>query len=824
VRRLLRALGWILAGAAALIVAVAGGGYLWLRQSLPQVDGEIVVAGLERPVSIVRDRWAIPHIEAASLLDATFALGFVHAQDRLFQMEFRRRLGAGRLAEVVGAAALPTDRFMRTLGLYRRAEASIAHLGPETAAWLEAYAAGVNAYLDGRSGPLPPEFLILRHGRVEPWRPADSLVWLRLMMLDLGANHRDELLRARLARRLSDAQIADVWPDYPGDAPITLVELARRLPWEELAAALPSEPPAAAGSNAWVVSGSRTAGGFPLLANDPHLGLQAPGVWYLAHLKTPEIELAGASMAGVPGIVIGHNGTIAWGLTNTGADVQDLFVERLDPDDPTRYLIPGGTAAFETRDEVIRIDDAPAVTLTVRETRHGPVISDLLPDAGRLFPGGTVLALAWTALAEDDLAAGGLLKIGQARDWEQFVGALRDVGAPIQNIHYADAAGHIGLIAPGRVPIRRDGDGRWPVPGWTGAYDWTGWVPFEALPRTLDPPDGVLFNANNRVVPEDYPYLLTADWEAPYRARRLARLLDRSGFGVGDFAAIQADELSLLAQDLLPIMLAAEPSGPETAQAMARLEAWDRVMRPDAAEPLLFAAWYRELSRLVYADELGDLFDGFWRVRPQFMSRILTDRQIWCDDIGTDPVETCAQRAAAALEAALADLSARLGDDADRWRWGEAHRARMVHPIFEDLPVLGPLFEIEVATGGDSVTVNVGHFSPRDQRRPFASTHAATYRAIYDLADLGRSRFITATGQSGNPLSPHYRDLTALWAAGQGIPIERVSASFRQGAIGVLRLRPGTGVPHRIGDAAFGRIGDRPRLPIEPQRSSRYGL
>jgi penicillin amidase len=790
VHRVLRWLGWTFAGLVLLVGAIAGGGYLWLRQSLPQIDGEIMVAGLEAPVTVVRDRWAIPHIEAESLRDATFALGFVHAQDRLFQMEFRRRLGAGRLAEVVGEAALPTDRFMRTLGLYRRAEASLAYLEPDTIAWFEAYASGVNAFLESRTGPLPPEFLILGHTELEPWRPADSLVWLRLMALDLGVNYRDELLRVRLARRLSDEQIADIWPDYPADAPTTLVEVARALPWDQLAAALPPAPPGGIGSNAWVVAGNRTTTGAPLLANDPHLGLQAPGVWYLAHLRAPEIELVGATLAGVPGIVLGHNGAIAWGFTNTGADVQDLFVERLDPDDPARYLVPGGTAPFETREEIIRIKGAPALTLTIRETRHGPVISDLMADAGRLVPGGGVAALAWTALAEDDRAAQALLGIARARDWPQFVEALRAVGAPIQNVHYADTSGRIGFIAPGRVPIRKNGDGRWPVPGWTGAYDWDGWVPSEALPRALDPQDGVLFNANNRVVPEGYPYLLTADWEAPYRARRLARLLDRGGFQPQDFAAIQADQLSLLARDLLPIMLSAEPSGPGAADAMAALDAWDRVMRSDAAEPLLFAAWYRELSRLVYADELGDLFDSFWGVRPQFMSRILTDRQIWCDDIRTDPVETCAERAASALNAALLDLAGRRGDAPDAWRWGDAHRARMAHPIFEDLPVLDQLFDIEVASGGDSVTVNVGHFSPRNEARPFANTHAATYRAIYDLADLDRSRFVAATGQSGNPLSRHYRDLTALWVAGQAIPIDRIPGTFRQGAIGVAHLLP----------------------------------
>ncbi len=789
-RRLLRWLAWSLGGLLLLSLVAAGGGYLWLRQSLPQIEGTIEVAGLGAPVTIVRDRWAIPHIEAERPLDASFALGFVHAQDRLWQMEFQRRLGAGRLAEIVGAAALPSDRFMRTLGLYRQAEASLAHLTPDTVAWLEAYAAGVNAFLARRNGPLPPEFLILRQSKVEPWRPTDSLVWLRMMALDLATNYRDELARVRLARRLSKEQIADLWPSYPESAPITLAELARALPWDQLAAVLPPAPPGGVGSNAWVVDPARSTTGGALLANDPHLHLQAPGVWYLAHLETPELALVGATLPGIPAVVLGHNGSIAWGFTNTGADTQDLFIERVDPEDPARYLTPGGSAPFAVREEVIEVAGDAPVVLNVRATRHGPVLSDLLPDAAARFGADHVVALAWSAPAEDDLAIQALLGIDRARDWTGFVAALRDVGAPMQNIFYADGSGHIGFIAPGRVPIRKHGDGRWPVPGWTGEYDWTGWVPFDVLPRALDPPGGVLFNANNRIVPPDYPYLLTADWEAPYRARRLAELLKRAALGPAEFAAMQADLLSLLAQDLLPVMLAAKPSGPAAAAAMARLKGWDRVMRADAAEPLIFAAWYRELSRLIYADEMGDLFHSFWHVRPQFMELVLSSRQVWCDDIRTDPIETCAELAAAALDAALLDLGRRFGDDPEGWRWGDAHVARMTHPVLAGQPVLARLFDIEVPSGGDSVTVDVGHFNPGNQRWPFASTHAATYRAVYDLAHLDASQFVTATGQSGNPLSRHYRDLTTLWATGGSVPIERDRASYRQGATGILGLQP----------------------------------
>ena len=786
-----RALRWLTGGLLGLVLLISiglAGGYLWLRQSLPQLDGTVEVQGLEAPVQIVRDRHAVPHIEAASFTDAVFAQGFVHAQDRLWQMDFRRRLGAGRLAEVLGPQALPTDRFMRTLGLHRAAEASLDHLRPDTRALLEAYAAGVNAYLATRKGPLPPEFLILDYEPL-PWDPVDSLVWMRVLALDLSRNWRDELLRARLAKRLSDQQIADLWPES-ALTPITLVELARTLPADALAAALPPGPPPGMGSNAWVLGGSRTASGAPLLANDPHLRLSAPGPWYLAHLATPERNLIGATMPGLPGVILGHNGHIAWGFTNTGPDSQDLFVERIDPDDPTRYLTPAGWRPFATRDEVIAVRDAEPVTLRVRASRHGPVLSDLLPAAEPVLDADQVLALSWTGLAEDDASIQALLDLGAALDWPSFVAAARSHGTPQQNVLYADTTGRIGFIAPGRVPIRAQGDGRWPVPGWTGEFDWQGTIPFEQLPRAVDPPDDAFVNANNRIVTADYPYLLTADWEPTQRARRIVEVLAGDDHDLAGFARLQEDQLSLLARDLLPRMLEAEPQSEAAASAAARLRSWDTVMRSDAAEPLLFAAWYRELTRLILADELGDLFSAYWGVRPQFMESVLGWRPGWCDDVDTAAVETCGLQAARALDLALADLGRRFGSDSEAWRWGKAHPARMQHPIFGDQPILADLFTIAYPSGGDSVTVNVGHYAPANEADPFASIHAASYRGLFDLDALERSRFIASTGQSGNPLSAHYRDFAALWAEGETIPMTTRPEGYGQGALGTLALLP----------------------------------
>jgi penicillin G amidase len=415
------------------------------------------------------------------------------------------------------------------------------------------------------------------------------------------------------------------------------------------------------------------------------------------------------------------------------------------------------------------------------------VISDLLPELSAEVAGpDRLVAFAWAALAEDDTSLQAILKLNRARDWQGFVSALRDVVAPIQNILYADASGRIGIYTPGRIPIRRKGDGRWPVPGWTGEYDWEGFVPFEDLPHTLDPQAGVLFNANNQLVPDDYPYLVAKDWDPPLRARRIGELLAGDGLDLDAFAAMQADVLSMVAQDLLPLMLPVEPAGRQAAEAKARLEAWDRVARPGAAEPLIFAAWYRELARLIYADELGELFSSTSRDRPVFMRRVLSERPVWCDDIDTEAIEPCTALLAQALDTALSELREGFGDNMDGWRWGEAHAARMEHPLLGDLPVLGGIFSITVPTGGDGSTVNVGHYSMSARERFFASTHAAAYRGLYDLGDPSRSRFVAATGQSGNPLSAHYRDLTALWARGETVAMSAAPG----GTVDTLVLEP----------------------------------
>src|SRR3984893_13576852 len=515
----------LIGGVLLLVCVIVGGGSLYLLSSLPQLDGRIAVRGPMGEVRIGRDADGVPLITAANDEDAAFGLGFAHAQDRLFQMELQRRYGAGRLAEIFGPQALATDRQMRVLGLYRAAEAEIPTLSPAVRRGLEAYAAGVNAFLATRRGALPPEFLLLRF-RPDPWRPADSLVWGKLMDLELAGNYRGELQHARLARAASPDDLAVPHPEYPKEPRTTLAELAafyRRLPLDRLYAALPPLVGPIYASNNWVVDGAHTDSGKPVLANDPHLGFAAPGFWYLVRLKTPQGEIGGGTVAGVPVVVVGHNERIAWGFTTTGGDVEDLFIEHLDPADSNRYLTPDGSAAFATREELITVRGAAPVAITVRGTRHGPVLSDVLPDG--TVESGYVLALQTSFLDADDRSAEALWDIGRASDWNGFRAALANFTGPQQNMVYADVDGTIGFIAPARIPIRKSGNGWLPVPVWTGAYDWTGFIPFAELPQGTDPAAGHFVSANNKIVPDRYPYLLSRDWDLPNRAERIEELL-----------------------------------------------------------------------------------------------------------------------------------------------------------------------------------------------------------------------------------------------------------------------------------------------------------
>ena len=779
-----RILIWILRGLLGLVLllAVGGtGGWLWLRGSLPQTSGELSLAGLQEPVEVLRDAEGIVTLRAKSEADAYRALGFVHAQERLWQMDFLRRLGAGRLSEVLGEATLPTDRFMRTLGLYRLAEAQFENLRPETRAAATAYTTGVNAFLETRSGPLPLEFQILRYSP-EPWRPADSLVWGRIMAMLLSGNWRMELLRAKLLKHLDPADVAFLWPGNPGDAPTTITAAAELPPAPLLRALLDGLPPELhpqSASNAWAVPGGMTGSGKPILANDPHLSLRAPGQWFLVRLELPDLTLAGATAPGVPFHIIGHNAHIAWGFTTTHSDTQDLFVERVTADGK-RYETPEGPRPFEVRREEIPVKGREPETLEVRSTRHGPVISDAFTEERGRPEDGRVLALAWTALAADDRTPDAIYALNRARDWSQFRAALRDFHSPQQNIVYADAAGNVGFLAPGRVPLRRAGDGTAPVEGWSGAFDWVGELAFEDLPQALNPAQGPIVSGNNRVVPEGYAHFLTAHWPPPQRARRILQLLRQLQPVTPDsVAAMQLDSLSLDARQLLPRLLTATPASEAARQAADLLTTWDGRMDRTRPEPLIYAAWTVALTRRLLADELGPDFGDFARPDPRRLWAVLTDGQAWCDDRTTEGAEDCDRQIAAALDDALNGLSGTLGGDLEAWRWGELHRAELAHPVLGRIPVLGKLFGFGQETDGGDETVNRGVFSLAE-RQIFSHVAGASLRIVYDLSDLDATRAITATGQSGNPLSRHYGSFARRWRDGALLRLKNDSQEGRE--------------------------------------------
>ena len=795
-RRFLRFAIRLTAIAAALMAVLLAGGYLYLRQSLPQTEGEIRLPALGAAVEVMRDRYGIPHIFAASLEDASFALGYVHAQDRLWQMEMSRRIAAGRMAELLGAGALEADRFLRTLGVRRSAEANLRVLDAETRRLLDSYAAGVNAFL--ASGPVLPLEFWLTGAQPEPWTPADSVGWVKMMAWDLGGNFRNELLRMSLARSLPLARIHQILPPYPGEQPpviADLKELYGTLERDAVQLAQFAPDNDGLGSNNWVVAGARSASGKPLLANDPHLGLTAPPVWYFAHISVPGTNVIGSTLPGVPGVILGHNERIAWGFTNTGPDVQDLYIEKLDA--AGGYLAPEGRRAFQVIEETIRVKGAAPEKLRVRISRHGPVISDVLRTARDAAPRGHVIAFAWTALAEDDRTMQAALKFARAREWQGFLAAARDFQSPQQNIVYADIEGNIGFVAAGRVPVRKpanDLKGLAPAPGWLAQYDWDGYLPFDELPRSFNPASGAVITANHRITPPDYAHFISSDWQPPYRADRIQRLLDAAPRHTPQsFARIQADVVSLAMRDLLPRLLATRPRSEDARKALALLGKWDGAMAPERSEPLIAWAWWRELTRAIYADELGDAFRANWLSRAVFLGNVLSGDPAlarWCDNVRTPAVETCEEVLALSLEAALADLARRHGSDQARWRWGEAHAARHEHRPFGRQPLLAKLFDIRVPSPGDAYTVNVGRNNLNDEAQPFANRHAASLRAIYDLSDLEKSLYIHSGGQSGNIFSDHYESFTEAWARNEYIPMRTARKTLDAEPHRLLQLAP----------------------------------
>lgn len=784
-----------------LLAAVALLAAVWWQRVLPVAEGRLEVAGLAGEVSIERDAMGIPTIRGANRNAVLFGLGFAHAQDRLWQLETHRRIGSGRLSEAFGAGALDNDKFLRALGVRRAAAAQWAQTRGEARAAVLAYTAGINAFIAEHLRARPPEFLILGL-QPEPWAPEDSMAWGIMMAWDLGGNWTNELLRMRLARSLPVARIDQLLPPYPGEKPLPVRDYAALYRELRLAPDLgqralldaPESGVDGVGSNNWVLAGTRTVSGKPLLANDPHLKLTAPALWYFARLDAPGFKVAGATMPGLPLVVLGQNERIAWGFTNTAPDVQDVYLEQIKPDDATRYRTPQGWAQFENFDETIRVKGAPDITLKVRATRHGPVISDAgtavvagltgeaVSPATKGSPRGAptfALALRWTALDAD---AGGIdagLAISSAADVQAFIRGAELYKAPMQNMVVADVDGNIGFVAAGRVPLRhRDNDlhGQAPAPGWEARYDWVGFLDAGLTPREVNPPRGWIATANQRIHEADYPHYIGSEWAAPYRQQRIEALLEaRPKHDRDSLRAIQGDLLSLSALHLLPHVRQARPKHAQGAAALRILAAFDGQMRAGEAAPLIFAAWAREMTRAVFADEMGgeEMYlrqVGRSDFRAALEGVLERDDAWWCDDKATPAAESCAELASRSLDRALDELQQRLGADMARWQWGALHQARAEHRPFSRVAPLAPWFELRGATGGDNYTINVARYHLKGDE-PYLNEHAASLRAIYDLGDPARSGVMHSSGQSGLVLSPDYRNFVEAWQAGRDLPL-----------------------------------------------------
>ena len=794
-----------LAGALLSILVFLTGAFFQVRGALPAYSSHVEAKGLKAPVEILRDKNAVPHIIAGSLEDAAFGLGYVHAQDRFWQMELMRRLGQGRLSEIVpprlvGSGLIDTDRTMRGLGLYRKAADSVNALSPAMRAIIDAYAAGVNAWLardDQQFGLELTVIKLLSGGRYRPdaWQPADSLVWAKLMALGLDGNWRAELLRLRLARKIGEDGVKFLI-EAPGESRDSTLSLANEAmngtDLDRLYNATDNiGTRKREASNEWVLSGAHSVSGKPLLANDPHLALSFPGTWYLARLVGPGFDIRGATSPGSPAIVLGHNGTIGWGFTTTNLDSQDLFIERIDPTDPNRYITPDGARPFGVRDETINVAWGDPVAMRVRETRHGPVIDDFMRRADDLTPQGHVLALQATALDGNDTSAEGFGRIGLAQNWEDFLNAARKIVSPMQNMVYADTAGNIGLVSPAHVPIRRKGDGSMPVPGWTSDFDWAGFVPFDELPRVYNPPSGIIVNANARVVPDDYRHFITRDWGEPYRQLRANQLLrEVERHPVYGMIVMQADNLTGDAADMLPILLKGAPRNARAARVHELMSRWNRFMLANRAEPLIYTAWIWQLQRGLLADELGeDLFQTMVMPDVPLMMRIIRDKPGWCDDGGTRPTETCEDQIALALDRALDWIARRQGPDIDKWQWGREHFAAHRHPLFDSVPLLRDLASVRFPSDGGAQTLNRAHPSYRGDR-PFDAVLGPAYRGVYDFSDLDNSRFAMPLGQSGNMLSPWARNFVDRWQTLGYVEITGTHAEVARTAVGTITLSP----------------------------------
>ncbi|MDZ4094219.1 MAG: penicillin acylase family protein [Paracoccaceae bacterium] len=793
-------------------------GYYFLSRSLIDYNENFTLTGITAPVEIVRNSDDVPHIFGSNDADVFFALGFVHAQDRLWQMTMLRRTAQGRLSEVFGNRTLKIDELLRRFDLYTLARQSVDAQDAPTRVALEAYAKGVNAWITqvnvAARGRGAPEMFFFSN-EIAAWQPADSLAIIKLMALQLSAHLEDEVLRARMSLILPDTRLRDILPDDPGKGIVALPDYASLVPGVSPShAALritedSLQPFArrdfAGASNAWAATPGRSAAGGSLLANDPHLGFTAPTIWYLARLELASGGVIGATIPGIPTVLIGRSEALGWGLTSSYLDDQDLFIEELNPDNPQQYRTPDGWKDFETRRSIIEVKGADPVTVTLRWSDNGPILPGSHYDLASVTPPGHVVALSWTALSAADTSMTSAMRLMQSKSVDQAIEAGRLFVAPAQNLMLADAKG-IALQTIGAMPARDAGHqslGRMPSPGWIATNRWQGMLPYGDNPRVVNPTSGILGNTNNKTVDRPFPKHVSFEWGDTQRIQRwLALMKAREVHTRGSFIEAQLDTVSFTARTLLPLMGAdlwftgdAAPAGTDAArrqQALKLLADWNGEMNEHLPEPLIYMAWLRALNDRLIRDDIGPLADDIGHADPVFIERVFRNTQgagVWCDVIQSAAIETCTDIARQALDEALLRLTETYGPNPESWRWGDAHQATHDHAVLGKVPLLKYFVNIRQSTSGGDNTLLRGRTSGKEPT-PFLNVHGAGYRGVYDFADPDSSVFIISTGQSGHPLSRHYEDLGELWRRGEYIPMSLDPGLARAAAAGISVLTP----------------------------------
>ncbi|MDQ0271289.1 penicillin acylase family protein [Cytobacillus purgationiresistens] len=749
---------WAVASIVALLLIVLMAANYYLNRSLPALDGEVSLSALSESVTVVRDESGVPHVQAENEHDLYVAQGYTQAQDRLFQMDLSRRQASGQLSEVIGESALDTDKYFRTLGLRRAAEASAdsySDLGMDA---LKAFAEGVNLYIEELrdNGKWPVEFTILGY-EPEDWTPVDSLTIGKYMAFDLGGHWQNQAFRQYLLQEFPEEKAYDLFPEYPEDAPYIISKSDLDLSKAFAGAVIPHE---FNGSNNWVVSGEKTASGKPLLADDPHLGLATPSIWYQMHLETPDLNVSGVIFAGIPGIILGHNENVAWGVTNTGPDVQDLYIEKRNPEQANQFLYNDEWEDAEVIPEPIKIKDKDTLDYEVTVTRHGPVISDFAADAGS----DTVLSLQWTALMPSaELEA--ILNMNKAKNWDEFEEALLQFESPAQNFVVADQDGTIAYKANGKIPIRKTGDGLLPVPGWTDEYEWVDYIPYDELPKTVNPKEGFISTANNKIISDDYPYHISHNWAQPYRQMRIQEVLKANNkLTAEDMMELQMDEKNLQAEEFVPqfVGLLKGVDQEQQRKALDLLSEWDFYDRKEEAAPYIFNIWMTKIGDVLLADSFSEetleLFSGRKAAIDQLLQRALDGKPgPWIEEKG-GLEEVLIQ----SLDLTLAQIEEAEGKDMDKWAWGDFHQVRFNHPLSSVSP-LNYLFNRKggIPVGGSSVTVKAAAFEETG-----LVNHGGSWRFVMDMTNPDDAYHLVGPGQSGNVKSPWYHDQLEAWADG----------------------------------------------------------